>query len=312
VTCARGSNQRQGEGYFRKPDEFAKLAGQYHAETAAAGVWLIPDVRPAFLQLRRRLSAGNQALWDQAATTPFERSYLTNMLHRLGRAEVLDSVGVCLERFEKRMPKSAQQCQLMDVLAYRAGLGTAGLEWGDRFDARLMKAGGAMAATAPADALEEARTFQFGVYGGQGHYEGLVLTLRRALDTGHMDCIRATDMIAAVCRNAGWPGFLHVRWDRGVSGHSVAAIETVDGGKRRIDIVDGLFGPGECTEVWPDSYFCGHDDLYAVELLGRGLDSFVVLETYVMRGPNAGKLTKRAVPYLPGHDGAEVQHRKKP
>jgi len=42
------------------------------------------------------------------------------------------------------------------------------------------------------------------------------------------------------------------------------------------------------------------------------LDSFVVLETYVMRGPNAGKLTKRAVPYLPGHDGAEVQHRKKP
>lgn len=301
--------ERQGEGYFRKPDEFAALAGQDHAgtERGAAG-WLTPDVRLAFIELRRRLSADNQALWDRAATTPFERSYLTNMLYRLGKADVLNQAGVSLERFDRRLPKGAQLSQLMDVLTYRASLGTSGMEWGDRFDGRLMKAGGALVATTPADALEEARKFQFGVYGGGDNYEGLVLTLRRALDTGHMDCIRATDMIAAVCRDAGWPGFLAVRWDRGVSGHSVAAMETPGGDRRRIDIVDGLFGPGQHKEVWPDSYFRGHGDLYAVELLGRGLDSFVVLETYILHGPNAGRLTRRAVPYLPGHDHAEVRH----
>lgn len=302
--------QQQGEGYFRKPDEFAKLAGQYHAAPgAAAAVCLRPDVRAAFIELRRHLSADNQSLWDRAANTTFEKSYLTNMLHRLALADTLEPVGVCLERFDRRFPKNAQICQLMDVLDYRASLAMAGIEWADRFDERLMKAGAALNAATPLDALEAARKFQFGVYGGKDNYQNMVLSLRCALDTGHMDCIRATDMIGAVCRDAGWPGFMHVRWDRGPSGHSVAAMESVIGGKHRIDIVDGLFGPGQNKEVWPDSYFKGHDDLYAVELLGRGLDSFVVLETYILRGPNAGKLTKRAVPYLPGHDHAEVLSR---
>ncbi|RPI60490.1 MAG: hypothetical protein EHM48_07155, partial [Planctomycetaceae bacterium] len=181
--------QHQGEGFFRKPDEFAKLIEQSRSRPQpAAAVCLPPDIRPAFAKLRERLSPANQAVWDLAASQPFERSFIVNMLHRIGQAGALDQVGVSMERFDKRFPKGGRVDQLMDVLVYRSSLVTAGLEWGDRFDKRLMQAGGEITAAKAADALEQARKFQYGLYGGSQNYTPLVLTLRKALDTGKMDC----------------------------------------------------------------------------------------------------------------------------
>jgi len=52
---------------------------------------------------------------------------------------------------------------------------------------------------------------------------GPTLTLRQALEQKRVDCIRATDMISAIYRNAGRPSIGHVRWSTGAFGHSVAA-----------------------------------------------------------------------------------------
>ena len=55
--------------------------------------------------------------------------------------------------------------------------------------------------------------------------------------------------------------------------------------------------------TWPDEYLTGHDDLYAVELFGRGLDTCVFLEGCILSGPRAGKRFGAEVPYLPQPQG---------
>ena len=295
-----GEIERQAQAMFRCPAIYCVFLRREDLTAVPAAVFMPPDLRGAYTRMRSRLSAANQAVLDAAAAGPFERSFIVNMLYRARRANVLEPLGESLARFDRRYP-SAQTWQLMDAMVYRAGLSMAGLEWGDRFDKRLMALGADLAGADPAAALESARVAQHKVYGGEKNYAGLVLSLRRALDTGKMDCIRATDMIAALCRNAGWPGFVHVRWSRGVSGHSVAGMTTFapDGG-RTINIVDGLFPGGAHTGVWPNSYYKDQRDIYAAELFGRGLDSVIWMEGYIVRGPAAGTLKRFAVPYLPG------------
>lgn len=301
-----GEIERQAHAMFRPPSAYAaSLRGEDLAASPAA-VFMPPDLRGAYVQVRARLSPANQALLDAAAAGAFDRSFIANMLYRTQRADVLAPLGESLARFDRRYPK-AQAWQLMDAMAYRAGLGMAGLEWGDRFDKRLMAMAGELKAASPAAALEAARAAQYKVYGGEKNYTGLVLSLRLALDTGKMDCIRATDMIAALCRNAGWPGFVHVRWSRGVSGHSVAGMATFGAdGRRTLDIVDGLFPAGTHKGVWPDSYYKDQRDIYAAELFGRGLDSVIWMEGYMVRGPAAGTLQRFAVPYLPGPQHTDI------
>jgi len=78
-------------------------------------------------------------------------------------------------------------------------------------------------------------------------------------------------------------------------------------------IIDGLVSGLTKTEPWPDAYFNGHEwpeglqdsaPPYAVELYGRGLDTYVWLEGYIIRDNNAGLLVKAAAPYLPGREKA--------
>jgi len=340
--------ERQAEGLFRSPaPEAAPFAGA-PAEPAggcprpldvpaaprpapAAALWMPPDVRGTFAQLRAVLSPANQALWDQAAAMPYERSFMGNHLYRLQTAGVVEQAGKALEQYDKLHPRGTV-AELMDVLVYRAGLGMAGLSWGDRFDARLVIAGQKVAELCAAKGevdraagFAEAHKFQYGVYGGGHNYKGLVLTLRQALNTGQMDCIRGTDMIAAAYRNAGLPGFLGVRWVRGTSGHTIGAVEVVapppagdSGGTarpgsgertagRQVVTRDSLFSPERGVEVWPDAYMTRHRDIYAAELNGRGLDNYVFLQGYVSKGRSAGTLFKSPVPYLPGwtEDGVE-------
>lgn len=292
--------ERQGEGFFRNPSAWARAVKESNVVAAGGALWMPPDLRGSFGKWRSALSEHNRTVLDRAAGSPLERSFLANMLFRCQAAGVVEQAGEVLRRFNARYPR-ADMWQLMDVLPYRAGLGMSGIEWGDRFDPRLMESARKITARDPHDALRAAREVQYKVYGGGGNYQGLVLTLRKALDTGRMDCIRATDMIAAVHRNAGFPGFLAVRWCRGTSGHSVAAAERFADGNRSVLIVDGLFPPGQAVGVWPEAYFQRHSrgGVYAVELYGRAIDGFVLLEAYVIRGPHAGTLIKVPVPYLP-------------
>ena len=131
--------------------------------------------------------------------------------------------------------------------------------------------------------------------------------LRDALEKRELDCVRATDMIGAIFRNAGRTRFGHVRWCAGTAAHSVAAYLGRDGDQSRTLIVDGLM-PADKPEVWPDAYFHGHrwppqpgvqnpPTPYAVELYARGLDNYIWAEGYVIRGPHAGWLTTSRIPY---------------
>src|SRR5262249_46314866 len=116
---------------------------------------------------------------------------------------------------------------------------------------------------------------------------------------------RATDMIGAIFRDAGRTRFGNVRWCAATGGHSVAAFfEPIENGIRPL-ILDGL-QPHSEPEAWPDCYFHGHawppglennSPPYCAEIYARGIDSYIWLEGYQIRGPKAGLLTKAPIPY---------------
>jgi len=314
--------ERQGERLMRSPHAWAAvLTGQPAEEAgdpsaASAAVWLSPDLRRAFLRLRARLSAENRRAWDEAARSPFHRSYLANTLYRAGKADFVDALAVVLDRLNRRQPK-ASVADLMDVVFYRGGDPAGGvIEWGDRFDRRLVDAAGKLDGS-DEQVLAAARWFTRDLFGGWENYSA-VGTLEEALDTGRMSCIRATDMIGSLYRNSGRPGVYAVRWCGGLVGHSVSAVRvTRDGGDVML-LADGLDAAPTGTEVWPDAYKNGHawpegfpgsmPDIYAVELYGRGLDNYVWMEGYVIRGPHAGSLMKAVVPYMPQRVKAPAAH----
>jgi hypothetical protein len=266
-------------------------------------LWVPPSGRELFLQLRSVLSADNQKTWDLAARTPYQHSYLVNLLFRARTAELVDDLTTVLKKFDAHNPHATVN-ELMGVIMYR-GHSFAGMEWGDRFQPQLTEA----AAKIPdsdndVQALEAAWKWTNQFYQSPAQY-GTTFTLRDALEQKKLDCVRATDMIAAIFRNAGRTHLGHLRWCCETGGHSVAAYfgNLKQGGK--VLIADGLTPP-RAPEAWPDCYFHGHawppgleknKPPYAMELYARGLDSYVWVQGYIVRGPNAGWLTTAAIPY---------------
>jgi len=295
--------ERQAEGLFRRPEDYAAAAEKSAAALSRvpAAVWLTPDVREAFARLRARLSPSLAQTWDQAAALPYERSFLENQLDRLQQVRAIDALGTALERFSKRQP-SATVSELMDIVVYRAALGMSGLEWADRFDPRVVEAAGTLEAHDRAAALRAAHQWTYDeVYKGSENYQGMVLSIRAAINTNKYDCIRGTDVIAALYRNAGWPGWLNVRWSLGNAGHTIGAVDAGEvNGRRKIVTVDSLYRGARGEGSWPESYENRSSGPYAAELNGRGLDNYLMLEGHMAHGPNAGAHVWLAVPYLPG------------
>jgi hypothetical protein len=151
--------------------------------------------------------------------------------------------------------------------------------------------------------------------GGWDNYEGKVTTLKEALDTGKLDCIRGTDMMGALFRDAGQAGYCVIRLCCGLTGHSVAAAAVGPAGQGRIAIADCLVGDGG-NLTWPSAYFRGMTwpegcpgpcpPAFSAELCVRGLDGYLFAEGYVIRGPHAGELVKASLPYLPGREWPAV------
>jgi hypothetical protein len=299
--------ERQAESLFQiRPDQVQVV------RTAAAedrdAMWLPPELREAFVQLKGKLSAPNQFVWARAARTPFERSYLTNMLFRSVQTKTVSRVGEVLQRLDKVTP-NATVAEMMDVVFYRGGDAFAGFEWGDRFDNRLMTASGSLGGDNER-AVADAQRVTFSAFAGWQNYLGFILTLREALDQRKFDCIRATDMIGSLYRNAGRSGFYNVRWACGSGGHTVGGAETMRNGKKEIVIVDGLESTPTGRDVWPGTYLRGYKwptgfplqqgAPQTVTLNTRGLDSYIWAEGCIVRGRDAGLLVRAGVPYLPG------------
>lgn len=296
--------ERQAERLFCVPQDRLKRT---MSELDAELVWVLPELRESFLEWRSQLNASNQKTLDLAARSPFHRSYLMNMLFRYQSARTVGRMGNVLKKFDAVSPH-ADINELMDVLMYRAQ-SFAGLEWDDRFQPELTAAGNEIdSAKTPAQALLEACGWTNRFFDPDKY--AVTYTLREAIMQKKLDCVRATDMIGTIFRNGGRSLFGHVRWCSERAGHSVAAYLGVQDNRPRTLIVDGLDPPDQ-PETWPDAYFNGHawppslqgnPTPYAVALYGRGIDSYVWLEGYIIRGPNAGQLTVAAVPYLVGRE----------
>jgi hypothetical protein len=305
--------ERQAERLFSMPVE--RLAAlERHEQSAPSSLWMPPGARDAFSQLRSVLSPDNQRTWDLAAQTPYEHGYLLNMLFRARRAELLDNLQQVLKTFDARNPH-ANLDELMGVLMYR-GHSFAGIEWGDRFQPQLVEAASKIAPRlTDLEALRAAWAWTNQFYKSENY--GLTLTLRDALDQQRLDCVRATDMIATIFRNAGRSRMGHVRWSAETGGHSVAAYLGPDESTSKPVLADGLTPPHE-PDVWPDCYFQGHvwppglesnGPPYAMELYTRGIDSYVWTQGYIVRGPNAGLLMTAGSPYskqFPGDSTRKV------
>lgn len=303
--------ERQAETLHHPPPVPARPADASAPDVPAA-VWMPPHLRSSFLLIRSRLSPKTQKLWDRAASAEYERSYLANMLFRASTAKVLDEMSVVLRRFE-RSNADPTLAELMDVLFYRGGVWASGTVWADRYDRRLMQTASRFVGPRHG-ALRGAHGAMRRFFGGWHNYRGGVKTLGRSLDLHKMDCLRGVDMIAALYRNAGGSGIHLIRLSCGVYGHSLGAADVGASPRCAPAIVDPFADGG--GQPWPEAFFHGYRwpagmpgepaAVFSAELTVRGLDGYLFAEGYVIRGANAGTLMRAALPYLPGHQTADV------
>lgn len=306
--------EHQAEWLYQVPQDYLEftLDGDSCVKTdglavTPAAMWIPPNLRGLFVRLRDNLSAPNQQAWDRAAHTPYERSYLVNMLFQTNRSGTAASLGLVLRRLDALQP-AASVASLMSVIFCNAGNFDGGAACrNDRFDLRLLRAAEQLTGDNEC-ALLVAQRLTNNLFGGWHNYQPTP-DLHAALNTRKMDCLTATGLIGSLFRNSGRPGSYRVRWCSGVIGHSVAAVERADGDPRDIILADGLDASQQAVETWSRTYADGHPwpaggplehcpPPYAAELYGRGLDTYLWLEGYIVRGPNAGTFLEADAPYL--------------
>jgi len=299
--------ERQAEKTFGAPAVMTSLATYHDLSEAPAARWVFPEHRGAFLWLRSRLSPANRNTWDLAATSPWTHSYLAAVLYRAVLSETLDAVAIVLQRLDHMQPAAGVE-ELMDALFYRAGFHTSGFYWADRYDARLLDAAGQI--LGPKDSvIRAAHAIANNLLDGWKNYGGGVLTLREALDTRKLDCVRGTDLVGALYRNAGQGRYYLVRLNCAIAGHSVAAVPVDANHPDRLLIVDSLepnlperYWPAPYLDefTWPDGYPGPRGPLFSAELHTRGLNGYIFAEGYVVRGRNAGKHVRAPLIHLTG------------
>src|SRR5690606_30503562 len=123
---------------------------------------------------------------DQAARSPYHRSFLANMLFRYTSANTVNRLRDVLTRFDKVSPNASID-ELMDVMMYRAQ-SFAGLEWDDRFQPELTRAGAEIDAQwSNSQALQSACGWTNRFYQPENY--GTTFTLREAIMRKKLDCV---------------------------------------------------------------------------------------------------------------------------
>ncbi len=264
-------------------------------DTGASGaaLELPPRVRATFLAIRGKLKPANQTLLDKAVGSPWHRAWLTSALDRAQIAGYAPALIEVMARFEAKNPKAALS-QLLDVMHSR-GDSFAGIEWADRFRPQLMDPVAKVGGGVP-QAFKAAHEF---CQANFKTYKGFIFTMGEALSSGRMDCIRATDVISAAYRNAGYGGFFSIRMSRCKNGHTIAGAEVAPG---KVITADGLL-KGFSGTPWQQS---ADAQSVSVELFARGLTHYIFVSGLVLSGANAKKTVTPGVPWLPGWEGVPV------
>jgi hypothetical protein len=298
--------EHQAEGLYAPPDTAVASVTSNDLSDIPSARWMPVQVRPAFRWLRARLTPALQAVWDRAAETPFDRSYLANMLFRALHARALDRMSLALQRFGQAHA-TVTQAELMDVLFYRSGFYSSGFQWADRYDQRIIDKAAELMGEQEIVARRAQHLTNSLLLGWQNYAAG-VTTLTESLDIGKLDCVRGTDMIGALYRDAGHGEYFVVRLRCGTAGHSIGAVPVERTGQRRLLLVDCL-SPDQPSEVWPSAFFKdftwppgypgSRGPLFCAELYARGLDGYLFAAGYVVRDENAGQLVRAALPYVP-------------
>jgi hypothetical protein len=307
--------EHQAECLFRTAYEVPVSPPPDAVDRVPASVWVRPQLRPTFIRLRERLEPASRAAWDEAVRAPFHHTYLANALFHIMHNDGEAVTARVLERYEAAAAEVTVE-GLMDVMFHRAGDPNGGEVWADRFQPHLMAAAATLAGT-NRQVLLGAQHFTRAAFGGWDRYRK-ASTLREALEEGHFDCVNATDMIGALYRNAGHTGFYNILLAAGASCHAVGAARVDDNGRPAIVAVDGLDTANLAGAHWPDAFYqngFGWPEGYTAptypiqtaELFGRGIETYIWIEGYVLRGHSAGAFDVARIPYLPDHPPPEPQ-----
>ncbi len=298
--------EHQAETIFAPAPEWAAIATGGNTSVTTSARSMPPNLRQAFCFLRSKLSTNTRRVWDTAAGMRLSRSYMSNMIFRAVSAGALEHMSVVLERLDKSHDRVGTE-ELMDAMFYRAGLYSSGFQWADRYDPRVFEIATKIMGEGEAVGLR-AQKFTHDLLGDWKYYSGGAMTLARAMDTRRIDCVRGTDLIGALYRNAGHGEYYIARLRCGTTGHSVGVIPVDRNDREKMRVLDPLTLPAPGAR-WPASYFRGINwperypgrraPLFAAELYCRGLDGYIFAQGYVVRGPHAGKLLQAGIPYLP-------------
>jgi hypothetical protein len=295
--------ERQAEKLFSVSKEL--LAALQTDQPVTGPALLVPPLlRPTFLAYLAALGEANRSTLVRVTRTPYESSFLFNALYRATQAGTAAEQCEVLRRFDRITPRASVD-RLMGVFVYR-GHFFAGFDWSDRYADALHADPLTDPAVGDAEAFRAACIEARDAFSSRTAY-GPTLTLRQSIESGVIDCVRATDMVLTRYRNDGRSGVGHVRWLTGGAGHTVPVLFGAKEGGGPI-LIDPLLADPQ-PEVWPDAYvagatwpevLAGQPPLQGAEFYVRGIDSYVWAQGLCIEGPNAGQFVSASVPYISG------------
>ncbi|MCB9918836.1 MAG: hypothetical protein H6832_10585 [Planctomycetes bacterium] len=288
--------ERQAEGIFRvlEPSARANEGVSLDGDPPALR-HVLPTLWGAFRELRIGVPAVVLVALDDAASAPYARTRLTSVLFRGQSAGVLPPMRDALLALARRRVRVGVR-EVFDVLTLRAGGYSCGFEWGDRFDPRILAF--AKGVNGDADSMFMAAYRLAHANYDSSRYVGGTHTLRSALGSKAFDCIRATDLLEAIYRQAGGTGSVEVRECRGGPSHTVAGHIVLRAGGWTVAVADALRPRHEGSTSWPDGYATS-ETAYAVEIYEPGLDTAIWSAGYVVCGPASGTRIDAALPFVP-------------
>src|SRR5439155_2403429 len=97
--------EHQAEQLFSTPME-QRIQAASDRHLTSGSLWVAPEQRQTYLKLQAALSPDNQQTLNLGAHTPYEHSYLVNILFRTTKAHKIDDLCTVLKKFDSLHPRA--------------------------------------------------------------------------------------------------------------------------------------------------------------------------------------------------------------